>query len=77
MLISKFIAAPEIGEFVSLIDEHQKLGWELDKKKPAIMIGWLFHVEMFRDDGIIDPVKQSRQEILAKARAAKAAKQEK
>jgi hypothetical protein len=74
MKVSKLVVSPEIGEFVQFINDHQKLGWELNKNNPARHIGWLFEVEMFRDEEIVDPDKPSRSEILAKARASKAAK---
>lgn len=47
-------------------------GWRLDKDNPPDMVGFSYVVNLTRDD--VPTVKLTRAEILAKARAAKTAK---
>lgn len=63
-----------LAEFVFRIDEMRQNGWEFDPEMPPVVYGFSYEAGFKRpakDNG-----KPSRAEILAKARAAKAAKKD-
>ena len=73
---SKAILTGNLESFVVQILEAADDGWELDPSNPPAMLGYNFECIMLRDSDIKDEVKLTRAEILANARAAKAAKRE-
>jgi hypothetical protein len=76
MNVTKSVLNPNLQVFVEEIVQHVKDGWEIDPQMPPTMLGYWYETIMVRDESIVDPVKVSRAEILAKARAAKKAKAE-
>lgn len=73
---SKAILTGNLESFIVQILEAVDEGWELDPSNPPTMLGYNFECIMLRDSGIMDEIKRTRAEILASARAAKAAKRE-
>lgn len=74
MKTSKSILDPNLGAFVQTVIEHALQGWTIQESNPPSLLGFYYETVMERDEDIVDPpAKPSRAEILAKARAAKAA----
>jgi hypothetical protein len=73
---SKAILTGNLESFVVQILEASDEGWEIDPSNPPTMLGYNFECIMLRDSDIKDEAKLTRAEILANARAAKAAKRE-
>lgn len=74
MKLSKTIQNPNLELFIREVIEATSQEWEIDPKNPPQMYGFYYETIMLRDEEIADEVKASRAEILARARAAKAAK---
>jgi hypothetical protein len=72
--LTKTLIKYGLPDYTEALAEALKAGWELDASNPPTVIGFTFTCPLKRDDGIEDPVKLSRAEILRKAREAKAAK---
>lgn len=77
------ILSYSLPDFIYKIDEHRQAGWEFHKDHEPGVFGFTYECHMIRnatDDQLekdqTEANKPSRAEILAKARAAKAAKKE-
>lgn len=71
---SKQILSNNLEDFVVQIINEVENGWELDPNYPPGMFFHSYECGLVRDSEIQEEIKRSRAEILAKARAAKAAK---
>jgi hypothetical protein len=77
MKIHKAVLNPNLGLFVTEVAALAKEGWELDPAFPPGLFGYHYECQMLRDEAIVDPpAPPTRAEILAKARAAKKAKED-
>lgn len=75
MMTSKSVLDPNLGVFIQQIIDHALQGWTISEAFPPTLLGFCYETVMERDESIIDPpAKPTRAEILAKARAAKKAK---
>lgn len=72
--VSKTIQDPNLIVFINDIVAAVKDGWELDDQNPPGLYGFYYEVQLLKDENLIEPPKPSRAEILANARATKAAK---
>jgi hypothetical protein len=66
-----------LAEFVYTIDEYRQAGWLFDPDMPPVEFAFQYECGMIREvteEQIEQENKPSRADILAKARAAKAAK---
>jgi hypothetical protein len=75
------VVAYTLDEFIEGIVEKVKQGWDIDRDKSPILYGFIYECGLVRDATQIqldkdaaELAKPTRAEILAKARAAKAAK---
>lgn len=72
-----------LSEFVYRIDEMRQNGWEFDPEMPPVVYGFSYEAGFMRAisdkqhaEEVAELNKPTRADILAKARAAKAAKKE-
>lgn len=72
--LHKTLTCMGLQDYTKALVEAIKAGWEIDSSNPPIVIGFTFTCPLKRDDGIEDPLKPSRAEILRRAREAKALK---
>lgn len=66
-----------LHEFIFEIDSLRQDGWEFDEQSPPTTVGFMYEAQMWRNPTDIQRAagpKLTRSEILANARAAKAAK---
>lgn len=71
-MVSKRLELASYTLAMLALEEAIKDGWRLDPNDPPVALAWTYELPLVRDDEA--PVKADRGEILAKARAAKAAK---
>lgn len=71
---TKVIQSPNLAEFVKLVVEASRDGWEIDDMNPPSLYGYFYETVLLKDENDVEPPKPTRAEILAKARASKAQK---
>jgi hypothetical protein len=74
MNLTKTIVHSNLPVLVQQLLEHIKDGWTLLDEPPIGLYGWLYEAQLEHPGE--PPVRKSREEILADARAAKKAKKE-
>lgn len=74
MKARKVIQSHNLIEFVSLIVQATKEGWEVDEMNPPSLYGYLYETHVLIDENDVPEAKPTRTEILTTARAAKKAK---
>lgn len=70
----KTIIDPNLITFVDQIVDAAKEGWQVDPTNPPMLRGFSYHTVMLMPENEVPEPTLSRAEILANARAAKAAK---